>query len=84
VNGGPLSQSKIKFAAPLLGFFAFLMVLTLILVGLQTGKYVVLLFLVDIGMFMISIIQLVQIPTGVAVVFAFISAIVMYWTIKQR
>jgi hypothetical protein len=84
VNGGPLSQYKINFSAPLLGFFAFLMMLTLLLVGLQTGKYVILLFLVDIGMFVISLIQLVQIPTLVAVVFAFISAIVMYWTIKQR
>jgi hypothetical protein len=84
VNGGLLNFTKVRLSAPLLGFFAFLLMLTLIKAGEQTGKPIILLLLVDCGLFIVSILNLVQVPTSVAVAFIIIGAIFSVWSIKVR
>jgi hypothetical protein len=84
VNGGSLDFSQITLTAPLLGIFAFVLLLTLIFVGLNTGKPIILLLLVDIGLIAISMVGFVQIPSSVAIAFIFIGIVISFWSIKVR
>jgi len=84
VAGGILTFNKITLSAPLLGVFAFLLMLTLIMVGVQMGKPLILTLLVDIGMFAVSILNLVQIPTSVVIIFILMGALFTFWSIKLR
>ena len=84
VNGGPLNIRQIQLSAPLLGIFAFILMLTLLFIGLNTGKVLIMLLLVDVGLLAVSMLNLAQIPTIATVLFIFIGAIISIWSIKAR
>lgn len=84
VNGGLLSLTQGTLSTPLLGIFAFILLLVLILIGIQSGKLIVLYLLVDVGLFIINILGLEEIPTIAAVFFIAIGAIIAFWSIKVR
>ena len=84
VNGGPLITQQIRLSAPLLGVFALVLLLTLAFTGIKTGKIVILMLLINVGLLAVAMLNLVQIPTVVSAVFIFIGLIISIWSIKAR
>ncbi|MEM3415681.1 MAG: hypothetical protein QW575_08935, partial [Thermoproteota archaeon] len=81
VAGGPLNFSKIQIAAPLLGFFAFILFLILIFGGASTGKLTIMLMFADIGLVAVNILGVLvgSVGTTVAIVFIILSLIIIFW-----
>ena len=84
VAGGLLSVVKSALAPSLLGLIGFLLMLTLIFTGLQTGKPIILMLLIDAALFVIAILNLEQIPTIAIAIFGIIGALMAFWAIKSR
>ena len=84
VNTGTLNFQQIQLSGPLLGIFAFILLITLTFVGIKTGKVIILLLLINVGLAAVAILNLAQIPTIVSVIFILISSAALIWTIKAR
>ena len=84
VNGGPLNIVPISLSAPLLGVFALILMLTLAFTGIKTGKVLVLLLLMDVGLLAVSMLSLAQVPTIATIIFILIGLILSVWSIKAR
>jgi hypothetical protein len=85
INGGLLTPlPKASLSAPLFGFFAFLLMLTLIMIGIENGKPLILLLLIASGLFAVSLLNLVQVPEQAAIIFIVLGAIFTFWGIKVR
>ena len=84
VNGGPLSFTPATLAPPLLGIFAFILVFAAIMIGIQAGKSILVIAFVSGALFVISIMNLVQISTAAAVVFIVIGVVFSFWSIRNR
>ena len=84
VNGGPLLIQQISYSAPLLGVFTFILLITLAFVGIKTGKPIIILLLMNVGLLAVSMLNLAQIPSLVSIVFIIIGVIVSVWSIKVR
>ena len=84
MNGGPLSFTPATLAPPLLGIFAFILVFAAIMIGIQAGKPILVIAFVSGALFVISIMNLVQIPTAAAVVFIVIGVVFSFWSIRNR
>ena len=79
LNSGPLATVPVKVAAPLLGFFAFIIMMLMIFGGASTGKISLLILFVDVGMFVVALLQLVVIPTSVMVIFIVMGGLGIWW-----
>ncbi|MEM4066533.1 MAG: hypothetical protein QXV17_06715, partial [Candidatus Micrarchaeaceae archaeon] len=85
VAGGPLNSSKIQIAAPLLGFFAFVLFLVLIFGGASTGKITIMLLFTDLGLFAVNILGVLvgSVGTATAIIFISLSLILIFWDRKK-
>lgn len=84
VNGGPLNVVRSSLAPPLLGLMAFIIMLTLIFVGVKSGKALILYLLIDVGLFVISILNFMVVQTSVIAIFSVIGLIISVWSIRNR
>ena len=84
VNGGSLIIQRIQYSAPLLGVFAFILMITLVFVGIKSGKAIILVLLFNVGLLAVAMFGLAQIPTAVSAIFIIVGIIVSMWSIKAR
>ena len=68
-----------SLAPSLLGLIAFIIMLVLILGGAATGKITVLLALANVGVFLIGILNLIQVPLEVEIFFIVVSCAAIWW-----
>jgi hypothetical protein len=76
---GQIVAHIIQLTAPLFGLIAFILFITVVLGGVATGKAIVIVIFADLGMFIISMLNLVQIPLTVVVVFVILGGIAIWW-----
>jgi hypothetical protein len=84
VNGGPLNIQQIQLSTPLLGVFAFILMITLVFVGIKTGKVIILMLLTNVGLLAVNMLNLIQVPTTASIVFIVVGVIISVWSIKVR
>lgn len=84
VNGGSLIIQRIQYSAPLLGVFAFILMITLVFVGIKSGKAIILVLLFNVGLLAVAMFGLAQIPPAVSAIFIIVGIIISMWSIKAR